>query len=110
MSLITADRYSLAAQENRCAPRTRLTIPVRLRVSGVAAFETIVHDLSIGGFCAATIGRMHEGQACWLTLPGLETRQARVVWWDACKAGCAFDRLLAPVDHEAILARYARGG
>ena len=108
MSLVSPDRYAIAAQEDRCAPRTRLTIPVRMRVSGASAFETVVQDLSIGGFSAATISRMYEGQICWLTLPGLESRQAQVVWWNACTGGCAFDELLSPIVHEAILARYAR--
>ena len=108
MTLISSDRYTIVAQEDRSAPRTRLTIPVRLRVSGAGAFETVVQDLSIGGFSAATISRMYEGQICWLTLPGLESRQAQVVWWNACTVGCAFDQMLSPIVHETILARYAR--
>ena len=110
MTLISSDRYIIAAQEDRCAPRTLLTIPVRLRVSGAGAFDTVLQDLSIGGFSAATISRMREGQICWLTLPGLEPRQAQVVWWNACTVGCAFDQLLSPIVDEAILARYARKG
>ena len=108
MTLISTDRYAIAAQEDRCAPRTRLTIPVRLRVSGAGAIENVVHDLSISGFSAATLNRMHEGQLCWLTLPGLEARQAQVVWWEACTVGCAFSEMLSPIVHETILARYSR--
>ena len=72
------DPYTLAAQEDRCAPRTRLTIPGQLRPSGGRAFQTVVHDLSISGFSAAALNRMHEGQLCWLTLAGLESLQAQV--------------------------------
>jgi len=50
-----------------------------LRASGGCAFPSVVHDLSISGFSAAAINRMHEGQVCWLTLPGLESLQAQVV-------------------------------
>ena len=104
------NRYEVAAQEDRCAPRTKLTIPAQLRASGGRAFQTVVHDLSISGFSAAAISRMHEGQLCWLTLPGLESLQAQVVWWDNCQVGCAFSELLNPVVHENILARYSGQG
>lgn len=106
----TQDRYSLAAQEDRCSPRTRLSIPAQLRASGGRPIRTVVHDLSISGFSAASINRMHVGQLCWLTLPGLESLQAEVVWWDNCIAGCAFAELLSPIVHDNILARYTSGG
>ncbi|MCB2088803.1 MAG: PilZ domain-containing protein [Sphingomonadaceae bacterium] len=102
----TRDRYELAAQEDRCAPRTRITIPSQLRVSGGRAFQTVVHDLSISGFSATSISRMHPGQICWLTLPGLESLMAEVVWWENSIAGCAFYDLLSPIVHDNILARY----
>ncbi|MEP3051596.1 MAG: PilZ domain-containing protein [Erythrobacter sp.] len=104
------DRYSLAAQEDRCSPRTKLTIPATLRASGGRAFQSIVHDLSISGFSAASINRMHDGQMCWLTLPGLESLQGQVVWWDNCVVGCAFNELLSPIVHENILQRYSNIG
>ncbi len=99
--------YDLAAQEDRCAPRTKLTIPATLRASGGRAFQSVVHDLSISGFSAASINRMHEGQVCWLTLPGLEALQSEVVWWDNCIVGCAFSELLSPIVHDNILQRYS---
>jgi len=110
VSYQTQARYDVAAQEDRCAPRTKLTIPAQLRASGGRAFQTVVHDLSLSGFSAAAITRMHEGQLCWLTLPGLESLQAQVVWWDNCQVGCAFSELLNPVVHENILARYSGQG
>ncbi len=101
------ERYQLASQEDRCAPRTRLTIPAQLRASGGRAFQTVVHDLSISGFSAAAISRMHDGQLCWITLPGLESLQAKVVWWDNAVVGCAFEQLLSPIVHDNLLQRYA---
>ena len=100
------DRYTLVAQEDRCAPRTKLTIPAQLRASGGRAFQTVVHDLSISGFSTAALNRMHEGQLCWLTLPGLESLQAQVVWWENCLVGCAFSELLSPIVHDSIIARF----
>ncbi|MEP5938851.1 MAG: PilZ domain-containing protein [Erythrobacter sp.] len=106
----TQDRYQIAAQEDRCAPRTKLTIPAQLRASGGRGFQSVVHDLSISGFSAASINRMHEGQVCWLTLPGLESLQAQVVWWDNCMVGCAFMEMLSPIVHDNILQRYTNMG
>ena len=102
--------YQTAAQEDRCAPRTRLTIPASLRASGGRAFQSVVHDLSISGFSASSINRMHEGQMCWMTLPGLESLQAEVVWWVNCIVGCAFTELLSPIVHDNILQRYSNTG
>jgi len=99
----TMDRYQLAAQEDRCAPRTRLEIPAQLRASGGRAFQSTVHDLSISGFSASSINRMHVGQLCWLTLPNLGALQAEVIWWENCIAGCAFHELLSPIVHENVL-------
>ena len=103
----TDSNYTRAAQEDRCAPRTKLTIPATLRASGGRAFQTVVHDLSISGYSASSINRMHEGQVCWLTLPGLESLQSEVVWWDNCIVGCAFTELLSPIVHDNILQRYS---
>ncbi|TMM50052.1 PilZ domain-containing protein [Qipengyuania marisflavi] len=110
MNYQTQDSYTLAAQEDRCSPRTKLTIPGQLRASGGRAFQTVVHDLSISGFSAAAINRMHDGQLCWLTLPGLESLQGQVVWWENCMVGCAFSELLSPIVHDNILARYSGEG
>ncbi|GGD49734.1 PilZ domain-containing protein [Erythrobacter arachoides] len=103
-------RYHVAAQEDRSAPRTRIMIPAQLRASGARAFQTVVNDLSLSGFSATAINRMHLGSICWLTLPGLESLQAEVVWWESGVAGCAFTNLLSPIVHDTILARYRGDG
>ena len=102
----TVDRYMIAAQEDRCAPRTRMTIPAALRASGGRGFQTVVSDLSISGFCCSSVNRVHPGTVCWLTLPGLESLQAEVIWWDNSLTGCAFDKLLSPIVHDNILTRW----
>ncbi|HTN14255.1 MAG TPA: PilZ domain-containing protein [Sphingomonadaceae bacterium] len=103
-------RYEIAAQEDRCAPRTRITIPAQLRVSGGRGFQTVVHDLSLSGFSATAVNRMHSRAICWLTLPGLEALQAEVVWWDNAMCGCAFSQLLNPIVHDNIIARFRGDG
>ena len=111
MSLqIVPGSYDLAAQEDRSAPRTRIMIPAHLRASGMRAFQTVVNDLSLSGFSATAVSRMHPGSVCWLTLPGLESLQAEVVWWENSMCGCAFVNLLSPIVHDNILARYRGDG
>lgn len=107
MMLNSHERYELAAQEDRSAPRTGLAIPAQLRPTGNRAFQTVVNDLSISGFCATAINRMHPGQICWITLPNLASLQAEVVWWDNSMVGCALDNLLSPIVHDNILKQYA---
>ncbi len=105
----TRDPYLIAAQEDRSAPRTRIAIPGTMRISGGRGYQTVVHDLSLSGFCAAAINRVHQGMVCWLTLPGLESLQAEVIWWDNSLVGCAFDNMLSPIVHDNILARWQGG-
>lgn len=104
------EAYFQATQEDRCAPRSKVNIPVSLRVSGSKAFHTVVHDLSLGGFSATALNRMHVGSMCWLTLPGLESQQAEVVWWLRGQVGCAFANLLSPIVYDNILQRYRGDG
>jgi len=106
----TLGRYEVAAQEDRSAIRTKIAIPAQLRASGARPFQTVVNDLSLSGFSATAISRMHPGSVCWLTLPGLESLQAEVVWWENNLAGCAFANLLSPIVHDNILARYRGDG
>ncbi len=100
------DRYLIAAQEDRCAPRAKLAIPATLRISGGRGFQTVINDLSISGFCASAVNRVHPGSVCWLTLPGLESLQSEVIWWNNSQTGCAFDNLLSPIVLENLLARF----
>lgn len=100
------DRYAIASQEDRSAPRLRVSIPGSLRPSGGRGFQTVIHDLSLSGFAAASVNRMHPGSLCWLTIPGLEAQQAEVVWWNASIVGCSFSQLLSPIVYDNLLARF----
>lgn len=100
------DRYAVAAQEDRSAPRTRIAIPASLRASGARSIQTVVHDLSLSGFSCLAINRMHPGTVCWLQLPGLESLQAEVIWWNNSLVGCAFQNLLSPIVHDNLIARF----
>lgn len=103
-------RYELAAQEDRSAPRVRISIPASFRASGAKGFQTAVRDLSLSGFSTTAISRIHPGTYCWLTLPGMEALPARVIWWQDGLVGCAFEQLLSPIILESILARWSGAG
>lgn len=97
MASSTPNRYTLAAREDRSAPRTRRIIPAALRPSGEKRFHTALHDLSISGFSAASAEKLTPGTLCSLTVPGLNALKATVVWWNAGVVGCAFEDLMNPV-------------
>ena len=98
--------YGQAALEDRSAPRQRVNIPATLRPSGGKGFQTVVLDLSLGGFCANALQRMHPGNRCWLTLPSMEALQAEVIWWRDSTVGCAFRNLMNPLVQENLLKRF----
>lgn len=104
------ERYAAAAQEDRSAPRIRISIPAALRPSGSKAFQTAVRDLSLSGFSATAMSRIHPGTYCWLTLPGMESLAAKVVWWDNGLVGGAFEKLLNPIVLDNILERWRGEG
>jgi hypothetical protein len=106
MNSAQSERYAHAAQEDRSAPRRKLSIPAVLRPAGGKRFQTVIRDMSLSGFSAAAISRIPDGTACWLTLPAREAMQARVVWWDRGLVGCSFDNLLCQVTYDAILERW----
>jgi hypothetical protein len=98
--------YRTAAQEDRCAARSSIMIPAMLRASGGRSFQTSLCDLSLAGFAASSINRMHTGSICWLSLPGLESLQAEVIWWNNGLVGCGFTTLLSPVVYDNLIDRW----
>lgn len=100
------DKYAFAAQEDRSAHRTRLSIPAALRPAGGKKIQTVVRNLSLSGFSATAISRIPNGTMCWLTMPDQAALPARVIWWEQGLVGCAFEDLLGPLVYEAILMRW----
>ncbi|MEO9599921.1 PilZ domain-containing protein [Parasphingorhabdus sp.] len=99
--------YAMASDEDRCAPRHRLSISARMRFSGSSSFPVNVIDISVAGFACDALLVVRRGTLCWLTLPGLGALEAEVVWHDKKGMGCAFTNLLnrAVLDH--YIAKYA---
>ncbi|MCJ2182621.1 PilZ domain-containing protein [Novosphingobium sp. 1949] len=102
--------YENAAQEDRSARREKISIPASLRASGGKGYQTVVRDISLSGFSATAMSRIHPGTYCWLTLPGLESLTAKVIWWDEGLVGCAFESLIAPIIFEDLLERWRMRG
>jgi hypothetical protein len=102
--------YEHASQEDRSAPRVRVHITATLRLSGARPFETIVRDLSLGGFTASAPKRLEEHTMCWLTIPGFPAIKGEVVWWEAGVAGIAFAVLLERDAFGAIVDQHRNAG
>ncbi len=100
------ESYAIATEEDRCAPRSRVSVAATLRPSGAPRFNVLVKDVSIAGFACEAVTGIKSGAICWLTLPGLEAQQAEVMWNDGMMVGCAFAKLLNPAVHDMLIARY----
>lgn len=84
---------------------TRLPVTMEAKCREYGSFRTEVYliDLSAKGCKVETSLRIRSGQRVWLTLAGLETREAQVRWSGRGSMGCQFDEPLP----EAILAQLA---
>lgn len=102
--------YYSAAQEDRCGTRVPMRLPAKLRASGSPGFEITVYDLSISGFSCDAVTGMRPGALCWVTLPGLSSLQANVIWNDGSRVGCAFDHLLNVAVYDRIVAVHGTVG
>jgi len=98
--------YAMASDEDRCAPRHRLSIPAKMRFSCSSSFPVEVMDMSIAGFSCDALVQAHPGTLCWLTLPGLGALEAEVVRLDQEGMGCAFKNLLNPAVLNHYVAKY----
>lgn len=86
--------------------RVRVHIGATLRPAGARTFDTIVRDLSVGGFTATSPSRLEAHNFCWLTIPGFPAMQAEVVWWEAGMIGAAFGSLIDRDVFDAIVAQH----
>jgi len=98
----------LAMQEDRCAPRSKVEIPARLRISGRPAFGVTVRDLSLAGFSCDFPSAVPVGSRCWLKLPLIESLEAEVMWNDGMHLGCAFSNLLSPIVLDMLLREFGQ--
>jgi hypothetical protein len=87
-----------------------MRLPARLRASGSPGFEVTVYDLSISGFSCDAVTGMRPDALCWVTLPGLSSLQAKVIWNDSSRVGCAFECLLNQAVLDRLVAMHGNAG
>ena len=102
--------YHSASQEDRCGARVPMRLPARLRASGSPGFEVTIYDLSISGFSCDAVTGMRPSALCWVTLPGLSSLQAKVIWNDSSRVGCAFECLLNQAVLDRLVAMHGNAG
>lgn len=104
---VSDDDINLGILEDRSAPRMILSMPAKLRPSNAKAINVLIRDLSLSGFSCNATTSMPLGTRCWLTMPGMASMQAEVVWNDGIMIGCAFHNLLNQAVLDALIARYS---
>lgn len=98
--------YEIAAQEDRCNLRQPVKIAAKLRESGGSKFQVTVRDIAIAGFSCDAVAAMPVGTRCWITLPGLNSFEAQVIWNDGYHIGCAFAQLLNVAVLDRLIAQH----
>jgi hypothetical protein len=100
-------RSAPTPRDSRRTDRYVLEFRAFLRARGGTKFTIELHDLSVTGFRCGTSYLMNDGDQVWLTIPGLEAREARVVWRSGFDYGCEFIEPLhiAVLDHIAKFVR-----
>lgn len=89
----------------RRAERKPVQGTAALRRSGHNKVPVTLLDLSTHGFRIETFGGIIIGTPVWITLPGLASIEAKVVWARGDQAGCEFFRPLHPSVLEDVLRR-----
>lgn len=90
-----AERGARAATpDNRRENRDPIKLDARLQVSNGGRFQVGVLDLSATGFRIETANSIPRGRLVYLTMPGVEPLQARIVWNNHDFYGCEFTRPL----------------
>ena len=90
----------------RVAERVRVALTAGFRESFTRKVLVNVFDLSTHGFRIETYLGVHEGETVWLTLPGIEAQEAKIVWIRGDYVGCKFVKPL----HEVVLQMIAARG
>jgi PilZ domain len=84
--------------------RSDVRIPAQLAIPGTRRFNATIIDLSASGFRAQTANRLPINGTVYLSIPGLESRQATVLWNLREFYGCEFTQPL----HESICAHLSQ--
>ena len=98
MSIDSENNKSSQIQNQRKSQRNAVAIRAELLVSGGPRFIVSVNDISRNGFRIETGNKIAEKTIVYLSMPGMQSLQARIAWHDYLYYGCAFTKPL----HESI--------
>jgi hypothetical protein len=98
MSVNSENKKTNQLENQRKFQRNAVVIRAALLVSGGPRFTVSVNDLSRNGFRIETGNYIPEKSIVYLSLPDMQSLQARVAWHDYLYYGCAFTKPL----HESI--------
>lgn len=85
--------------DDRCERRSGVGLGARLRQHGAPGHPIDILDVSSRGFKAERCEPFRAGTYAWLTVPGMGTYNARIVWIDSFRLGCEF---VTPLDEEVL--------
>jgi|CXWL01.1.fsa_nt_gi hypothetical protein len=87
--------------DGRRTERLGVQMKAALRSAGAIKFDVDVRDMSVAGFRFDTVYTLKVGARVWLTVPGLQALESKVMWCEGFHYGCAF---VAPL-HTAVFDR-----
>ncbi len=85
----------------RANRRVAVSAELFIRQSSTQLFRTTLSDISVTGFKMESCTSLNADQLVFVTLPGLQTLAARIIWEDYHDYGCRFTAPLHPavLDH-----------
>ena len=107
---VAARIEAMEKPESRSTPRRRANLMASLRQRKAPPEMIQVLDISPGGCGFRSRWPFVVGTRVWLSLPGLETWAATVVWCEDGKGGLAFENALHPLVAERYAADAGQDG
>ncbi len=91
----------LVGKDLRARKRELVSAELFIRQSDTQLFRTTLSDLSVTGFRMESCTNLDGDKLVFVTLPGLQTLAARIVWANYNDYGCQFSAPLHPavLDH-----------
>jgi hypothetical protein len=99
------DDSSSETPKKRKADRVNVRTFVHFRLPGYHRAEVTLLDISPTGCRVDLPERASVGQTVWVTLPGLQPIESKVVWLRDWVAGVEFATPLYPSVYDALVAR-----
>ena len=93
------------ADQPRRARRVPITVEIALRRSFDTRYQVNLLDLSREGCRVELVERVLPGARLWISLPGIETIEAKACWVDNFVAGVEFITPLHPSVFDMLVAR-----